>query len=191
MRSMHSVLVVALAIIYSSPVSGQSPTYGVGREPSPQEIRVWDIAIGPDGKELPEGGSTAAIGRNVYAAKCAACHGKGGKEGPYDVLVGGFQSLTSARPVKTVGSYWPYATTLWDYINRAMPFQAPGSLSSQEVYGITAYILYLNGIVQESETISAQTLARVRMPNRDGFVADPRPDTNGLGKAGRAKPAKR
>ena len=116
-------------------------------------------------------------GKEVYTRRCADCHGsegQGGDEG--EVLVGGEGTLDSLKPVKTVGSYWPYATTLWDYINRAMPFDSPGSLTHKQVYALVAYLLYLNGIIEEEEVLDAQTLPQVGMPNREGFVPDPRPD---------------
>jgi cytochrome c len=148
----------------------------LGHAPHPDEIKAWDFAIGPDGKELPPGSGSAAEGAKVYAAQCAGCHGKTGKEGPNDVLVGGQGTLNTAKPVKTVGSYWPYATTVWDYINRAMPYNKPGSLSASEVYSLTAYLLSLNGIIKEDAVLNAKTLPQVQMPNRNGFIGDPRPD---------------
>jgi S-disulfanyl-L-cysteine oxidoreductase SoxD len=158
------------------PLLAQSPTYGVGRAPTPEEVKAWDDAIPPSGRELPPGGGTAIDGAKVYAAKCASCHGKTGTEGPNDRLVGGQGTLTTQRPVKTVGSYWPYATTVWDYINRSMPFNKPGSMTADEVYAVTAYVLSLNKIIREDEVMNAKTLPQVRMPNREGFIADPRPD---------------
>ncbi len=156
--------------------SAQSPTYGVGRTPTPAEIARIDIEVLPDGRGLPPGSGTADAGKSVYAARCMTCHGPNGTEGPQDVLVGGRGTLTEARPLKTIGSYWPYATTLWDYIHRAMPFDHPGTLTNDEVYATTAYLLFLNGIVGEHDVIDQQTLPRVEMPNRAGFVSDPRPD---------------
>src|SRR5207253_1882383 len=131
---------------------------------------------GPDGAELPPGEGTAVSGKPVYDSKCAACHGATGREGPQDVLVGGRGSLATAKPLKTIGSYWPYATTVYDYIFRAMPFTQPESLTAAEVYGVTAYLLYLNGIIGERDLIDRRTLPQVRMPNRHGFVPDPRPE---------------
>ena len=168
----------SLLLILQPIVTAQSPKYGLGRAPTPDEIRAWDVAIGPDGKELPSASGTAADGKRVYAAKCAACHGKTAKEGPNDVLVGGQGSLNTAKPVKTIGSYWPYATTVWDYINRSMPYDKPGSLSADDVYAVTAYLLSLNGIIGENDVMNAKTLPQVRMPNRNGFIGDPRPDWN-------------
>ena len=154
----------------------QSPSYGLGRTPTAAEMKAWDIAIGPDGKELPPGRGTAQAGQNIYLEKCAACHSESGTEGPQDVLVGGQGSLATDKPVKTIGSYWPYATTIYDYVQRAMPFYEPGSLKADEVYAVTAYLLYLNGIISEQDVIDAQTLPKVQMPNRKGFRPDPRPD---------------
>ena len=154
----------------------QSPTYGVGRVPSADELKKIDIDILPDGRGLPAGSGTAAIGKPVYAQRCATCHGPTGKEGPQDILVGGNGTLATVKPLKTVGSYWPYATTLWDYIRRAMPFDHPGTLTSDQIYAVSAYVLFLNGIVTEQQVLDQTTLPKVMMPNRNGFVADPRPD---------------
>ncbi len=165
--------VTAVAVL---PVLGQMPTYKLGRTPTADEVRALDIAIGPDGRELPRGRATAAAGRAVYAAKCAACHGATGKEGPQDPLVGGKGSLNTDKPLKTVGSYWSHATTLWDFTYRAMPFDKPGSLTPQDVYATTAYVLFLNEIIGENDIIDEKTLPQVKMPNRDKFVPDPRPE---------------
>jgi mono/diheme cytochrome c family protein len=165
-----------LAMSLAWPLAAQSPTYGLGRAAKPDEIKAWDLAISPDGKELPAGSGSSAEGARIYAANCAACHGKTGKEGPNDVLVGGQGTLNTNKPVKTVGSYWPYATTVWDYINRAMPYNKPGSLTSDQVYAVTAYLLSLNGIIKEDAVLNAKTLPQVKMPNRNGFIGDPRPD---------------
>jgi cytochrome c len=148
---------------------------GIGRAPTPSEIAAIDIDVLPDGRGLPPGGNTAAAGRALYASRCASCHGATGSEGPDHVLAGGRGTLATLRPLKTVGSYWPYATTLWDYINRAMPYDRPGSLSADEVYAVTAFVLHLNGIVGERDVISQATLPRVQMPNRDGFVREVKP----------------
>jgi hypothetical protein len=161
----------------------QSPTFGVGRAARPDEIAAIDIDIRPDGRGLPRGSGTAVEGKQIYATRCVTCHGASGREGPQDILVGGQESLVTQKPSKTVGSYWPYATTLWDYLRRAMPFDHPGTLPADDVYSVTAYVLYLNGILGERDVIDQMTLPKVRMPNRDGFVRDPRPDTGG------AKPA--
>jgi mono/diheme cytochrome c family protein len=174
---MHDRLAKAfLALLLgAAPVAGQSPKYGIGRPPTPEEIRESG-AIAPDGTGLPEGSGTAAAGREVFSANCARCHGDKGEGGVGPRLAGGQGSLATARPVKTVGSFWPYATTVWDYINRAMPFDQPGKLKPNEVYALVAYILELNGIVGSNDVMDAKSLPKVKMPNRDGFAADPRPD---------------
>lgn len=155
----------------------QAPKYNIGRPATTEEIQRRDISVSPDGFGLPVGHGTVAQGQRVYQALCANCHGDRG-EGvvEYPRLVGGQGTLRDKNPVLTVGSYWPYATTVWDYIHRAMPYARPGSLTADETYAVTAYILYLNKIVDEKATLNEKTLPRVRMPNRDGFVADPRPD---------------
>lgn len=160
----------------SAPLLAQSPAFGVGRAPTPEEVRTIDIDITPDGRGLPAGTGTAAGGRTVYASRCETCHGPTGTEGPQEAIAGGKGSLATARPQKTVGSYWPYATTLWDYIRRAMPFDHPGTLTDDQIYAATAYVLFLNGIVGEQDTLDQTTLPKVQMPNRNGFVSDPRPD---------------
>lgn len=124
----------------------------------------------PSGSGLPPGSGTAKQGAAVYAAKCVACHGANGGGKPADALVGGIGTLASAAPLRTVGSYWPYATTLFDYVRRAMPYDRPMSLTNDEVYAVSAYILSLNGIIPEEATMNAKTLPKVEMPNRSGFV---------------------
>jgi len=170
----HSAVVLVLAS--AIPLAAQSPRFGVGRPPTPEEIRDLGAAIAPDGGGLPEGSGTVAAGREVFAAECSRCHGPKAEGDVGPVLVGGQGTLRTARPLKTVGSFWPYATTLWDYINRAMPFDKPGLLKPPQVYAVVAYILNLNGIIGDAAVMDAQSLPKVRMPNRDGFVADPRPD---------------
>jgi S-disulfanyl-L-cysteine oxidoreductase SoxD len=150
--------------------------YDIGRAATPQEIKGWDIDIGRDGSNLPPGSGSVERGRVVFAEQCAACHGAEGQGGVGDRLVGGQGTLGSARPVRTVGSYWPYAPTLFDYIRRAMPQNAPQSLSDNDVYAVSAYILNLNGLVPASAVLDASALAAVKMPNRNRFVPDPRPD---------------
>jgi S-disulfanyl-L-cysteine oxidoreductase SoxD len=143
---------------------------GLGERPSAAEIAAVDISIPPSGAGLPPGSGDARTGAKVYAAKCQVCHGEKGAGKPADPLAGGIGSLASASPVRTVGSYWPYATTLFDYTRRAMPTNAPRTLTDDEVYAVTAYVLYLNGIIGETHVLNAQTLAQVKMPNRSGFV---------------------
>lgn len=151
-------------------------SYGLGRPATEAEIRAWDIDVSPSGDGLPPGRGTVKQGAAVFAKKCAACHGPTGVEGPRDRLVGGQGTLTTSHPIKTIGSYWPYATTLFDYIRRTMPFSAPQSLTPDEVYSAVAWLLYRNGIVDERTVLDARTLPAVEMPNRRGFVPDPRPD---------------
>jgi mono/diheme cytochrome c family protein len=158
------------------PLAAQSPTFGVGRPPTPEEMRDLATAIAPDGTGLPEGSGTVAEGKDVFAMHCARCHAPNAQGDVGPALVGGQGTLATARPLKTVGSFWPYATTLWDYINRAMPFDKPGLLKPSEVYALAAYILNINGIIRDGDVMDAKTLPKVKMPNRDGFVADPRPD---------------
>ncbi len=147
------------------------PTYGYGRPISEQELRSWDIDIGPDGAGLPPGRGTADEGEPIFQAQCAACHGEFGEGmGRYPALIGTRDSLVEDRPSKSVGGYWPYSTTLWDYINRAMPFGNAQSLSADQVYAVTAYILAMNDIIDSDVEINAENLARIRMPNRDGFI---------------------
>ena len=165
-----------LAVASASSAAGQLPTYGVGRAPTAEEVKAWDLTIPPDGQGLPPGRGTAALGKPIYAERCASCHGEQGEDPKYSRLVGGHGSLVTAEPVRTIGSFWQYATTLWSYIRRAQPLDEPGSLTPDQVYAVTAFLLYLNGIVKEDEIVDATTLPRIRMPNRDGFVPDPRPD---------------
>lgn len=177
--STKAILVVAIAaaMLRIADVQAQvGRAYGIGRSPTRAELQAWGSDIGPGGENLPRGGAEPTSGRTVYQRKCAGCHGPTGTEGPDEPLAGGAGTLASDRPVKTVGSYWPFAPTLWDYINRAMPFAQPGSLSVNEVYGAVAYVLFLNRIIGEHDRIDETTLPKIRMPNRDGFVPDPRPD---------------
>ena len=170
----NAIVLAMLAL--SLPLAAQSPAFGVGRLATAEEIRDLGAAIAPDGSGLPEGSGTVTAGRDVFVAQCARCHGPKAQGDVGPALVGGQGTLRSARPLKTVGSYWPYATTLWDYINRAMPFDKPGLLKPSEVYAVAAYILNINGIISDTDIMDAKSLPKVRMPNRDGFVPDPRPD---------------
>ena len=166
----------AIVLLSVATIAAQSPRYGVGRPPTPDEIRSLGSAIAPDGTGLPPGSGTVAAGRTLFAARCAECHGAEGMGAVGARLVGGKGTLATPRPIKTVGSFWPYATTLWDYINRAMPFDRPGVLTQNEVYAAVAFVLEENGIIGEDFVVDATSLPKIRMPNRDGFVADPRPD---------------
>jgi mono/diheme cytochrome c family protein len=142
---------------------------GLGQVPSPAQIRGWDIDVRADGAGLPAGSGSVAQGRAIYEARCLACHGANGEKGAGPRLAGGQGTLATEAPVLTVGSYWPYATTLYDYIHRAMPQDSPQSLTPDEVYAVTAYTLHLNGIVKADAVLDAPALAAIRMPNRDGF----------------------
>ena len=156
-------------VVVSNTAVAESPI--LGRMVSPEEITSWDISIGPDGAGLPPGSGTPKQGEAVYAAKCLVCHGETGAGQPNDALVGGRGTLAGDQPpVKTIGSFWPYATTLFDYVRRAMPLNESKSLANDEVYSVVAYLLQLNGVIGENETVNAQTLPKVRMPNRDGFI---------------------
>jgi mono/diheme cytochrome c family protein len=143
----------------------------LGAPVSAAEIAAMDVSIGPDGAGLPPGSGTPKQGAEVYATKCIACHGPEGANGVNDRLVGGQGTLTSATPVKTIGSYWPYATTVFDYVRRAMPYPAPHSLSDAEAYAVTAYLLHLNGIIGADDVMDATSLPKVKMPNRGGFTS--------------------
>jgi cytochrome c len=148
-------------------------SHDFGRPATPEETKLWDIDVRPDGSGLPEGSGTVAAGATVYDNNCVACHGPNGQGGIKDRLVGGQGTLASNNPVKTVGSYWPYATTLFDYIRRAMPYSTPGSLSDDETYALVAYILNLNGIVPADAKLDKNNLPKIQMPNRDGFIPEP------------------
>jgi S-disulfanyl-L-cysteine oxidoreductase SoxD len=154
--------------------------YGFGTAASPQDLAKY-FAIPPDGTGLPPGSGTAAEGAKVYSENCSACHGEhlqgnAAKGIGGDKLIGGRGTLAGATPIKTVESYWPYATTLFDYIKRAMPFSSPGSLTNDQVYSVVAYVLSQAHIIKPSEAMNATALPRVKMPNRNGFIPDPRPE---------------
>jgi cytochrome c len=164
--------------ITSGDVVASYRPFGIGKLASVEEIAGWDIDVRPDGKGAPAGSGTAIIGEEVYADRCAACHGDFG-EGidRWPALVGGQDTLDSGDPVKTVGSYWPYASTVYDYIYRAMPFGEAQSLTHDETYQIVAYLLYMNDIIEEDFELSDQNLGLIAMPNQKGFFGpDPRPD---------------
>ena len=168
------LIAAALVAACATPDSNSSvtPTRGpnLGASPTPAMLAAMDISIPPSGAGLPAGSGSVAQGAKVYEAKCQTCHGLKGEGKPADPLAGGIGSLASGKPMRTVGSYWPYATTLFDYVRRAMPTNAPQSLSNDEVYAASAYVLFLNGIIREDQVMTAQTLPQVKMPNRDGFI---------------------
>ncbi len=164
-----------IAFIAAPAVAGK---LGIGREATPAEIKGWDIDVRPDGMGLPEGKGTVETGEELFQEKCAACHGEFA-EGVdrWPVLAGGQDTLDSDRPVKTIGSYWPYLSTAYDYIFRAMPFGDAQSLSPDEVYALLAYILNMNDLVDDDFELSKSNFLTVRLPNEKNFIDDPRPDT--------------
>ena len=176
--SMRKLIAAGALLAACSAASAQSPN--LGKPISPEDLASWDISIGPDGVGLPPGSGSVEKGASVYAEQCTPCHGTFGEgEGRYPKLAGGEGSLTSERPEPSVGSYWPFAVTLFDYINRAMPFQAPHSLSANDVYALTAYVLHINNIVGNNFVADRDSLPKVKMPNHDKFIwQDPRPDTS-------------
>jgi cytochrome c len=166
---------VLIALLASSSLSAAEPDatpLGIGRAVSIHDVAARDLTVLPNGAGLPIGTGTAKEGAILYSAQCAACHGDHGEgRGDFPALVGGRDTLAGNNPVLTVGSYWPYATTLFDYIRRAMPYQGSGELSANDVYALTAWVLAQNQIVEPGLVITERTLPRVRMPNRDGFEA--------------------
>ena len=166
-RLAASVCVLALAGCAGPAVPG---TPNLGRVATAGEVAGWDVSIPPDGAGLPPGHGTSAAGATVFEQKCQTCHGDKGAGQPNDRLVGGHGTLASKTPVRTIGSYWPYATTVFDYVRRAMPYTQSHSLSDDEVYAVTAYLLHLNGIIGAADVMDAQTLPKVKMPNRDNFI---------------------
>jgi S-disulfanyl-L-cysteine oxidoreductase SoxD len=194
LASVTAVIVVGASLFLMTMATAQDKSdrtqLGFGTTPTEDELSHF-LSVQPDGAGLPTGEGSYTEGQRLYAAQCAACHGmdlqgvSGGMEMPpemavmgTDRLIGGRGSLTSANPVFTVESHWPYATTLWDYLKRTMPLMAPGSLSDEEVYSLVAYILGEAEIIPKDRVMDANSVPAVAMPNRDGFVADPRPETN-------------
>jgi mono/diheme cytochrome c family protein len=170
-----SRLAAGIVLLTATASLAQTPSYpNIGRAPTKEEIQAWDISVGPDGKGLPPGSGSAKEGAPIFAVKCAVCHGpngEGAKIGPR--VVGGIadtETLTTLKPVRTVGGYWPYATTVYDFINRAMPRGQSGTLTANEVYALTAFILAKSNIIKEDDVLDAKTLPKVQMPNRNGFV---------------------
>ncbi len=177
--SLRAALVLAAALAAGVASAAEAPRYGIGITPTPAQIEGWAIAVRPDGKGLPEGKGSVKDGDELYANVCASCHGTFGEGvGRYPKLAGE-GSLTGERPEQTVGTYWPFATTLFDYIDRAMPFPSPHVLPPDQVYALTAYVLNLNNIVGDDFVANRDSLPKLKMPNRDGFIwQDPRPDTH-------------
>lgn len=169
-RLKFAVGVFFAAISVSVATKSEQLSPHLGRQASAEDVAAWNLSVYPDGKGLPDGTGTSAQGAALFQQKCAACHGQEGIGGTADELAGGHEPLDSEYPDKNIGTYWPYATTVFDFIRRAMPMNAPGSLSNDEVYAITAYLLHRNGIIAEQDEMNSKTLAAVKMPNRDGFI---------------------
>jgi mono/diheme cytochrome c family protein len=173
------VIAVVMTLGLCLVAGAQSPTYGLGKTPTAEEIRAWDIAISPDGKELPPGSGSAKEGAELYAQKCAACHGKSGYEGRAPQLIKADPAAAAKLPPclspcirgnNVMATHSPYAATIWDYINRGMPFGKEGSLKPDEVYAITAFLLAKNGVIPEDQVVDAKSLPQIKMPNHDGYV---------------------
>src|SRR5713226_2667259 len=167
-HKLQSAAVVIALALGSSAAFAQGPN--LGQPISPAEIAAWDISVMPDGTGLPPGSGTPAQGATIYAQKCAACHGENGKGGLTAALVGGGPLTSGIDTTKTIANFWPVATTLFDFTRRAMPWTRPRTLTNDEVYALTAYILSLNKLIGENDVMNAQTLPKVRMPNREGFI---------------------
>jgi cytochrome c len=178
MRPMNKtgVVIIAGILLATATASRAQSPYGIGQTATPAEIAGWNTDIGADGSGLPAGSGSVSHGREVYQNQCAACHGDQGQGGVGDRLAGGQGTLATSKPIRTVGSFWPYAPTLFDYIRRAMPQNAPGSLSNEDVYAVSAYILYLNRLLPADAVLDAKSMAAIKMPNRKMFVDDARPD---------------
>ncbi len=168
MSTFRSVFLAAAVLVLNAVALAQGPN--LGRPLTPQEIEKIDITVAPDGSGLPEGSGSVSAGAAVYKQKCQGCHGADGAGKPMERLTGGIGTLASGKAVKTPMSYWPNATTLFDYIRRAMPFNSPESLSNDEVYSVTAYLLSIDSLVGKDAVLDSKSLAKVKMPNRDGFV---------------------
>ena len=180
------VFVPMIALMACLSALAQTATYkNVGRTPTQQEIQAWNISVGPEGKELPPGSGTVQQGAALYGQKCAMCHGPNLQGSPLAPrLLKGNGTANPLQPDRTIGAYWPFATTIWDYINRAMPRNQEGSLRANEVYSLTAYILYRNGIIPETKVIDAKILPGIQMPNRNGFVPPSLQDIQDLQRRG-------
>ncbi|MCC6989809.1 MAG: cytochrome c [Acidobacteria bacterium] len=184
-RVLRRGVLAALLLTAAGQTFAQAPgRYGIGRAATPAEIAALDIDVRPDGTGLPAGSGTSSAGATIYASKCAQCHGATGKEGPNDVLVGrvagdGFPFAADPKVPHTIGNYWPYATTVFDYIRRAMPTTAPGSLTNDEVYALTAFLLHANGIIDAGAVMNKASLPKVAMPAKKYFVPDTRTQSAG------------
>ena len=169
MSTLKPLLALAVALVFGcGAASAQTPRLGM---PIPEaDIAAWDISVHPDGTNLPPGSGTPAQGAKIYAEKCVVCHGENGKGGTYAALVGGSPLTNGIETPKTIANFWGYSTTVFDFIRRAMPWQQPRSLTDNEVYALTAFILAQNKLIGEDDSMNAETLPKVRMPNRDGFI---------------------
>jgi len=166
-----SITVITFIIVLLNPAFADLPqSPNLGQPATLEEIAHWDIGVMPDGEGLPEGRGTAQVGKPIYDKHCVACHGPEGVGATADVLAGAKMALTSEYPEQTIGSYWPYATTIFDMTRRSMPMITPGTLTNDEVYAVSAYLLYINNIIGEADEMNAGTLPKVQMPNRDGFI---------------------
>jgi S-disulfanyl-L-cysteine oxidoreductase SoxD len=188
MSKLHKLLIAfaaAMAVLlggHSTPVLAQqgkpaavSKKTGLGREALADEVKAWDTDVRPDGQGLPSGKGSVKDGEDLYQAQCAACHGEFGESaGRWPVVAGGRGSLKNEGPEKTVGSFWPFASTTFDYIKRAMPYGNARSLTDDEVYAITAYVLYLNDVVKEDFVLTKENFTSIKLPNVDGFYDDDR-----------------
>jgi S-disulfanyl-L-cysteine oxidoreductase SoxD len=186
MRCFYRFLAFFAALTAGTAIRAQAPNYkNVGRAPTPDEIQAWDTAVGPAGKELPPGNGTAKEGAEIFAEKCAVCHGPAGQGSPMAPrLVGGKGTLTTPQPVLTIGSYWAFATTIFDFVYKAMPRGQEGSLKPDQAYALTAFLLYKNDIIKETDMIDAKTLPAIKMPNRDGFIPPQLEDIHDIKKRG-------
>ncbi|MDQ7090036.1 MAG: c-type cytochrome [Methylococcales bacterium] len=164
----NSLVCLALVLI---PVAQAEDSPQLGKPVSQKLVEQWNLDIFPDGEGLPTGKGTAVYGKKVYQQTCLSCHGVDGTGDSADELAGAKHGLTDNPPDKTIGTYWPYATTIFDFTRRSMPLNNPGSLTNSQLYAVTAYLLYLNGIISEKEIMNAETLPNVKMPNRDGFIS--------------------
>jgi cytochrome c len=169
---------LALVLLASVAPFAGAQTARIGKPATDAQIQAINLTVFPDGTGLPVGKGTPAKGKDIFKDKCAVCHNdKGeGRENQYPALVGGIGTLNTPKPIRTVGSYWPYATTVFDYVRRAMPYDHPGSLQTDEIYSAVAFVLNLNGIIGDNDEMNEKTLPKVKMPNRDGFIPDARPD---------------
>ncbi|MEG9862821.1 MAG: cytochrome c [Parvularculales bacterium] len=177
-KSKGLAALITIGLMAAAPVLASERPFNLGSIATPEQVAGWDIDVRPDGKGAPAGSGSALDGEEAYTDLCASCHGDFG-EGVdrWPVLSGGYDSLSTHDPIKTVGSYWPYASTAYDYIYRAMPFGDAQSLSADETYAIVAYILYMNDIIEEDYVLSNENIGTIEMPNRNGFaLPDPRPD---------------